>query len=120
MWLEFFHGTTVQRFGDSVDIFLNDIAYQLAVARAVEEIGELTNHFSEDFFSKHQIQIPFKQIIDLRNRIAHGYHTIDFNILWEILKKDISVLEAFCKEKLKDSELQTVQEPTPSSPKFRA
>ncbi|MCI0520633.1 MAG: DUF86 domain-containing protein [Chloroflexi bacterium] len=35
---------------------------------------------------------PGQQIISLRNRLIHGYDTIDFDILWQIVTKDLPVL----------------------------
>ncbi|HAY20865.1 MAG TPA: hypothetical protein DCY27_01570, partial [Desulfobacterales bacterium] len=37
-------------------------------------------------------QIPWFQIISLRNRLIHGYDAVDLDILWEILIKDLPPL----------------------------
>ena len=37
-------------------------------------------------------EIDWSQIISLRNRLIHGYDSVDFDILWQILKQDLPVL----------------------------
>jgi uncharacterized protein with HEPN domain len=34
------------------------------------------------------------QIVGLRNRLIHGYDNVDFDILWEIVTKDLPPLIA--------------------------
>jgi uncharacterized protein with HEPN domain len=38
--------------------------------------------------------IPWVQIVGLRNRLIHGYDNVDFDILWEIVTKDLPPLIA--------------------------
>jgi uncharacterized protein with HEPN domain len=38
--------------------------------------------------------IPWSQIIRLRNRLIHGYDTINLDILWKILSDDLPPLIA--------------------------
>ena len=38
--------------------------------------------------------IPWPQIVGLRNRLIHGYDSIDYEILWEILHVDLPPLIA--------------------------
>jgi hypothetical protein len=42
--------------------------------------------------------VPWPQIVGLRNRLIHGYDEVDFDILWQIVSRDlpklIEVLEA--------------------------
>jgi uncharacterized protein with HEPN domain len=95
------------RFGNSFDIFSQDSAYQRLICFSIFQIGELVYHFSDNFLIEYKTRIPFRRIIDLRNRIVHGYLTINFKIIWEITKNEIPELEIFCKEKLE--KLQTLQ-----------
>lgn len=40
------------------------------------------------------IPIPHARIIvDLRNKVIHGYDTIDETIIWKIIMKDIPLLQ---------------------------
>lgn len=37
-------------------------------------------------------EIPWKQVFGLRNRIAHGYFDIDFDIISEVINSDLPLL----------------------------
>ena len=37
-------------------------------------------------------QLPWLQMIGARNRLIHGYDSVDFDILWVIITKDLPVL----------------------------
>jgi uncharacterized protein with HEPN domain len=39
-------------------------------------------------------QIPCTQVVDLRNRLIHGYDSVDFDILWQIVAADLPALIA--------------------------
>ncbi len=36
--------------------------------------------------------LPWPQIVSLRNRLIHGYDEVDFNILWQIVTDDLPKL----------------------------
>lgn len=56
------------------------------------QIGELI----QNGLSKETIQqidvIPWRQIYALRNRIVHGYASVDYQIIWETITEDIPKL----------------------------
>ncbi|MDR1676869.1 MAG: DUF86 domain-containing protein [Deltaproteobacteria bacterium] len=74
--------STIGRFGDSFDIFLRDFDYQHSISFCICQIGELTNNFSQDAKELFVGQIPLVQIKGLRNRLVHGYLSIDLRIVW--------------------------------------
>ena len=43
-------------------------------------------------------KIPWKQIIGMRNRIVHGYDTINLEIVWNTAIESIPELKEYCKE----------------------
>ena len=61
--------------------------------RLLEIIGEAANQTSREERSRYP-EIPWSQIVGLRNRLIHGYDAIDFDILWQILKQDLPLLIA--------------------------
>ena len=70
-----------------------DRQLNLSLVRLVEIVGEAASRVS------HQTQeaypsIPWTQIVGLRNRLAHGYSEVDFDILWRIIKDDLPPLIA--------------------------
>jgi uncharacterized protein with HEPN domain len=38
--------------------------------------------------------IPWPEIVRLRNRLIHGYDSVDFDILWQIVSGDLPALIA--------------------------
>ena len=70
------------------DAFLNDEKTIDSVVRNLEIIGEAANRLPENFRTQHS-EIEWRKIIGLRNRVVHGYFSIDIEIVWEILQKDL-------------------------------
>jgi len=69
----------------------SDELYSLAMARLLEILGEAASRVSKARQSRHT-EIPWAQIVGLRNRLIHGYDTIDPDIVWKILTQDLPVL----------------------------
>lgn len=61
---------------------------RLAVERSVEIIGEAARHVSKTLQKEHP-EIPWSQIIGLRNILAHEYGQIDYDRLFETATRDI-------------------------------
>ena len=68
-----------------------DRLLNLALVRLVEVIGEAASHVPEEFRSRHP-QVPWHQTMGMRNRLIHGYDTVNFDILWAIIQKDLPPL----------------------------
>ncbi len=62
-----------------------------AVVRNVEVIGEAANNLPEQFRSEHT-KIEWRKMIDTRNRIIHGYASVDLEIIWNIAQNDLEQL----------------------------
>jgi len=60
----------------------------LSLARLLEIVGEAANRVSEDFQVRYP-DIPWRKMIDLRNRLIHGYFDIDLNIVWDTITSDL-------------------------------
>jgi uncharacterized protein with HEPN domain len=69
----------------------SDRKLNLSLVRLLEVTGEAANRLSEEFRSKHS-EIPWLQIIGLRNRLIHGYDAIDLDIVWNIVHEDLPFL----------------------------
>ncbi|MEA2600976.1 MAG: hypothetical protein QOF89_1968 [Acidobacteriota bacterium] len=68
-----------------------DRKLNLALVRLLEILGEAANRVPPEDRSRYS-QIPWPQLISLRNRLIHGYDQVDFDILWEILTQDLPPL----------------------------
>jgi uncharacterized protein with HEPN domain len=64
---------------------------QLALAKALENIGEAAHSLSPAVTSLHP-EIPWHDIVNLRHRIAHDYRNIDFHIIWDIVQQELPAL----------------------------
>jgi uncharacterized protein with HEPN domain len=69
----------------------SDVVLQLALTRAVEVIGEAASRVSEPYRSKHP-EIPWRDIVGMRNRLIHGYDTVDVNLLWGTVATELPPL----------------------------
>lgn len=71
----------------------SDEMLRLALTRAVEVIGEAAFRVSSATRDRHP-HIPWRQIISARNRLIHGYDTVNLDILWDIVSLDLPPLIA--------------------------
>lgn len=71
----------------------SDRLYNLAMTRLVEVIGESAGKLSEATRQCHP-QLPWSEIIAVRNRLIHGYDQINLDILWDIIELDLPPLIA--------------------------
>jgi len=69
----------------------SDRMFELAMTRLLEIIGEAASKVSPGLRTTHQ-DIEWGPIIGLRNRLIHGYDSIDRDILWQIVAADLPAL----------------------------
>jgi uncharacterized protein with HEPN domain len=68
--------------------FLNDIRTRWAVTHGLELIGEAAKNMPRDIVANHP-EVPWKLMSRMRDRLIHGYFTIDPEILWKTIKEDL-------------------------------
>ncbi|MGH2356347.1 MAG: HepT-like ribonuclease domain-containing protein [Chloroflexota bacterium] len=68
-----------------------DRLLNLALVRLLEVIGEAASRIPAEERARYP-GIPWSQIVSLRNRLIHGYDSVDFDILWAILSQDLPKL----------------------------
>ncbi len=66
----------------------NEWINTLALVRLLEVIGEAANRVPNEKQKRHP-EIPWSEIVGLRNRLIHGYDSIDLDILWQIVSQDL-------------------------------
>jgi uncharacterized protein with HEPN domain len=72
--------------------FLKDELVQDGVIRQIEIIGEAAKRLSRNFQENHP-QIPWKDIVGMRNKLIHDYMGVDTGAVWDTVKKDIPILK---------------------------
>ena len=65
-----------------------DRVLSLALVRLLEVVGEAAGRVSDETREAHP-EVPWSQIVGLRNRLIHGYDSVDLEILWRILSDDL-------------------------------
>lgn len=71
----------------------SDRMLNLALVRLVEVIGEAANRVS--VAGQHWVcDVPWPQVVSMRNRLIHGYDKVDFDILWDTVQIDLPPLIA--------------------------
>lgn len=70
-----------------------DRMLELALVRLTEIIGEAASKVSEKTKSKYP-EIPWREMIGMRNRLIHGYDTVDLKVLWNTIVVDLPPLIA--------------------------
>ncbi len=70
-----------------------DRTLELSLTRLVEIVGEAAAHVTRSGQELYP-DIPWAEIIGLRNRLVHGYDAVDLDILWDIIELDLPLLIA--------------------------
>lgn len=68
-----------------------DIQAQLALTRLIEIIGEAANHVDIRVRDVNP-EVPWRQIIGMRNRVTHGYFDVDLDVLWDVISVEVPKL----------------------------
>ena len=69
-------------------VFEEDRRTQLAILKAVETVGEAASRVRSETIAAHP-NIPWRQIVGMRNRLVHGYFDVNLRRLWETVQQDI-------------------------------
>ncbi len=73
-----------------IGVYLANFTKRRALEREISIIGEAMN---KRLKIDSEIPISYKKVIvALRNKVIHAYDTIDNELIWKIIKKDITVL----------------------------
>jgi uncharacterized protein with HEPN domain len=66
----------------------SDRLLNLALVRLVEILGEAARRVPPDVRLR-LAAVPWTEIVGTRSRLIHDYDAVDFDILWEIVTKDV-------------------------------
>lgn len=74
--------------GMSSDQFAADLKTRYAVVRALEIVGEATKNVEAAYRDSHP-EIPWRLMAGMRDRLIHGYATVDYQVVWQTVTCDL-------------------------------
>ena len=82
---------------------------QSAVIRELEIIGEATKNLTDNLRKTFK-SIPWIKIAGMRDKLTHGYFTVDLKEIWNTAKKDISTLKNNIEEILRINDKERIND----------
>ena len=95
-------GGAIERFELNYDKFKDDYVVKNAIAMCILQIGELSSKLTGEFKIKYT-KAPWRDIIAMRNRMAHAYESTNIEIVWDTAENNIPELKAYCTNILKEN-----------------
>ena len=83
--------------GDMTELsFLSDEKTQDAVVRNFEILGEAANNIEKQHpaYAQAHADVPWAVMYTMRNRVAHGYFKVDYELVWKTIHADLPGLRA--------------------------
>ena len=76
--------------------FLSDEKTQDAVVRNFEILGEAANNIEKfhPAYAKEHTEVPWTLMYTMRNRVAHGYFKVDYELVWKTIHAELPELRA--------------------------
>ena len=83
----------IKRFtkGMSYDEFVDDPKTVDAVLRNFEVIGEAAKNVPDDIRTEYT-DVPWSEMAGMRDKLIHGYATVELQVVWETIRKEIPTL----------------------------
>ncbi len=72
--------------------FERDELIQVWIVHHLQIIGEAAAKLGSDFHSKYP-QLPWKEIVAMRNVLVHDYFGVDTDEVWRVVERDLPVLK---------------------------
>lgn len=64
------------------------------IVKLLENIGEAAKNLSVEFREAHQ-EIPWRDYMRTRDRLTHGYFSIDMGRVWDIIETEVPILQSY-------------------------
>ncbi|SEA68266.1 Uncharacterized conserved protein, contains HEPN domain [Flavobacterium gillisiae] len=80
------------------EVYQNDLRTKRAVERNIEIIGEAMNRILK--LNSEIVISNSRKIVDVRNRIIHGYDSVSDDIIWGIVIRNLPLLQKEVEELL--------------------
>ncbi len=70
---------------------ITDKMLDLSLTRLLEILGEAAKGVSPDFRQRFP-EVPWNQVVGIRNILTHAYFDIDLEIIWSVVAEDLPLL----------------------------
>ena len=77
--------------GKSREDLDDDELLGLALVRLLEIVGEAARYVPDEIKQRHS-EVEWRAIAGTRNRLIHGYFSVDLDVVWSIIKNDLPIL----------------------------
>jgi len=77
--------------------FKSDYVIKNAISMCVLQIGELAGKLTDGFKTSYN-EMPWRDIIAIRHRMAHAYENVDLELLWKTALNNIPELKVYCEK----------------------
>ena len=94
---------TIERFELDFDKFKNDYVMKNAISMCILQIGELPGNLTDEFKAEYG-KMKWRDMVAVRNRTAHGYGSMDIEVIWDIATTDIPELKQYCENIIEEKE----------------
>lgn len=74
--------------GKTREDLYNDRMLVLSLVKSIEIIGEAASRLEIEFRLKHE-DVPWDDIISMRNRLIHAYFDINLDIVWNTVRGEL-------------------------------
>lgn len=81
--------------------FCEDEKAKSAVVWKIHIIGEATKNLSKSIRDRYK-EVPWRYMARMRDKIAHFYFGIDYEIVWDVAKKRLPKIKPLLKKMLED------------------
>jgi len=71
--------------------FDQDEVLMAGISYFIQTIGEAASKISKEFRDQNP-HIPWNDIIGMRHKIVHDYLTVDFDVVWDVVKSELPPL----------------------------
>ena len=77
--------------GLSFENFAADRRTQLSIVKSIEIVGEAASRVDDGIRRAHP-EIPWRDIVGMRDRLVHGYFDVDPRLVWDTVRADLPEL----------------------------
>jgi uncharacterized protein with HEPN domain len=85
--------------GVTLQAFEPDKRKRWLVERGIEIISEASRHLSDELKARHP-EIPWPKVAGIGNVLRHEYEHVAHDVLWHVVRDDLTPLERVCREEL--------------------